>query len=53
MKGLNNKEKNIYDNEYARVYVILQKYENLFNVSTALRVGTIFKDLYRDYMEKE
>ena len=40
-------------NDYAKSFIIPQRYENLFDFSTALRIGTIFKDLYRPYVEKE
>lgn len=35
--------------EYARAYVLVQKYGNLYPVCDALWKGTIFKDLYRPY----
>ncbi len=39
--------------QYARAYVLPQKYENLFPVNIALRKGTIFRDLYMPYYEDE
>ena len=42
---MNNYEKN----DYAKVFIALQVYENLLNPKTALKLGTIFKDLYRPY----
>ena len=30
----------------AKAYIILQRYENLFQPNTALRIGTIFKEPY-------
>lgn len=38
--------------EYARAYVVLQKYENLFSVNDAIEAGTIFRDLYSSYKKK-
>ena len=35
--------------EYARAYIVLQKYENLYSMSEALCKGTLFADLYRQY----
>lgn len=37
--------------EYARAYIILQKYQKLYSLDNALCVGTIFKELYRPYKE--
>ncbi|NLK24749.1 MAG: spore coat associated protein CotJA [Clostridiales bacterium] len=34
---------------YARSYVELQVYENLYTVKDAIKCGTIFKDLYSPY----
>ncbi len=39
--------------EYAQAYVPPQKYENLFSPNTAIKLGTIFRDLYRPYNETE
>lgn len=36
---------------YAKDFIIPQKYENLFNPITSLKLGTIFKDLYRPYVK--
>ncbi|MBP3915938.1 MULTISPECIES: spore coat associated protein CotJA [unclassified Clostridium] len=36
-------------NDYAKAFIILQKYESLLNLTTSLKRGTIFKDLYRPY----
>jgi len=35
--------------EYARAYILPQKYENLFSCKEGFLAGTIFKDLYRPY----
>ena len=35
--------------EYARAYILPQKYENLFSCKEGFLMGTIFKDLYRPY----
>ena len=35
--------------EYARAYILPQKYENLFSCQEGFLMGTIFKDLYRPY----
>ncbi|EHI99876.1 hypothetical protein CDLVIII_3305 [Clostridium sp. DL-VIII] len=35
--------------EYARAYILPQKYENLFSCKEGFSKGTIFKDLYRPY----
>ena len=35
--------------EYARAYILPQKYENLFSCQEGYLMGTIFKDLYRPY----
>lgn len=39
--------------EYARAYIVLQKYENLYSMSEALCKGTIFPDLYRPYKKNK
>ena len=36
-------------NDYAKAFIVLQEYENLLNPTTSLKLGTIFKDLYRPY----
>lgn len=38
-------------NIYAKVYISLQPYENLFCLNDALEHGTIFKDLYSPYCD--
>lgn len=38
---------------YAESYILLQKYKNLFHPDEALMLGTLFKDLYRPYVETE
>ncbi|MDO5038959.1 spore coat associated protein CotJA [Clostridium sp.] len=38
-----------FDLEYARAYILPQKYENLYSVYEGLCRGTIFKDLYKPY----
>lgn len=40
-------------NEYARAFILLQKYENLFTCKEGFCRGTIFKDLYEPYSEKK
>lgn len=35
--------------EYARAYILPQKYENLFSCKEGFLRGTIFKDLYKPY----
>lgn len=35
--------------EYARAYILPQKYENLYSCKEGFLRGTIFKDLYRPY----
>ena len=35
--------------EYARAYILPQKYENLYSCKEGFLKGTIFKDLYRPY----
>lgn len=39
--------------EYARVYIVPQKYENLYSMSEALCKGTLFADLYRPYKKNK
>ena len=39
----------IKSKEYARAYILPQKYENLFSCKEGFLAGTIFKDLYRPY----
>ena len=38
--------------EYARAYILPQKYNNLYSINEALWRGTIFKDLYRPYKKE-
>ncbi|MBE6062056.1 MAG: spore coat associated protein CotJA [Clostridium butyricum] len=40
-------------NEYARAFILPQKYENLFTCKEGFYKGTIFKDLYSPYNEKK
>lgn len=40
-----------HQRRYAEAFVIPQKYENLFSLSEAINIGTIFKDLYIPYDE--
>lgn len=40
-------------NEYARAFILPQKYENLFTCKEGFCKGTIFKDLYLPYDEKK
>ncbi|WP_160684873.1 spore coat associated protein CotJA [Clostridium sp. C2-6-12] len=37
--------------EYARAYILPQKYENLYSCKEGFLKGTIFVDLYRPYHE--
>ncbi len=39
--------------EYAKAYVLLQKYENLINIKYVFDKGTIFKDLVCPYKESK
>lgn len=39
--------------DYARAYIVPQKYENLYSICRGFHKGTIFKDLYRPYRENE
>lgn len=39
--------------EYDRVYIVPQKYENLYSMSEALCKGTLFADLYRPYKKNK
>lgn len=39
--------------EYARAYILPQKYENLFSCKEGFLKGTIFRDLYMPYDEKK
>ena len=39
--------------EYARAYIVPQKYTNLYSLTEAICKGTIFKDLYRPYKKKD
>lgn len=36
---------------YAKAFVAIQPYENLFNIEDAFDAGTIFKDLYSPYCD--
>lgn len=40
-------------NDYAKAFIVLQVYENLLNPTTSLKLGTIFKDLYRPYVKHD
>lgn len=40
-----------HSKEYARAYILLQKYENLYSCKEGFLKGTIFVDLYRPYHE--
>lgn len=37
------------EKEYARAYIIPQKYENLYSIKEGFFKGTIFRDLFRPY----
>lgn len=45
------KDDEISMKEYARAYILPQKYENLYSCKEAFKKGTIFKDLYSKYDE--
>ena len=38
-------------NNYAKAFIFSQRYEKLLNPTIALKIGTIFKDLYKPYVE--
>jgi hypothetical protein len=38
-----------FGREYARAYILPQKYENLYSCKEGFIKGTIFKDLYKPY----
>ena len=42
---MNKSEKN----DYAKAFIIPQKYENIINPKAALKIGTIFNDSYKPY----
>lgn len=53
-----NTKKNCYEsykvfspNTYGKSCVVLQPYQNLFDLNSAFDAGTIFKDLYSPYCE--
>ncbi|EKY23280.1 spore coat associated protein CotJA [Clostridium celatum] len=53
-----NHKKNCYEsfkvfspNIYAKANIVLQPYQNLFDVNSAFDAGTIFKDLYNPYCD--
>ena len=48
MRTKNNNDKKL---EYGRVYVVPQRFENLFSIDEALKKGTLFEDLYSPYKE--
>lgn len=39
--------------EYARAYIVLQKYKNLYPLTEGFCKGTIFSDLYRPYKKNK
>ena len=41
------------ENDYAKAFIVLQKYENLLDPTTSLKRCTIFKDLYRPYTKHD
>lgn len=41
------------EKEYAKPYILLQKYENLFTCKEGFDKGTIFKDLYKPYKKSK
>lgn len=47
----NKKDRKCEMNYYARAYVLLQKYEDLFTCKEAMSKGTIFKQIYSPYDE--
>ncbi|MBE6070814.1 MAG: spore coat associated protein CotJA [Clostridium butyricum] len=43
-----------YENlRYARAYILLQKYRNLYPINEGFCKGTIFADLYRPYKKEK
>ncbi len=50
---MSTKDNLIRNNKYAKAYIVPQRYENLLPAYTALKIGTIFRDLYRPYVESE
>lgn len=50
---MKNKNTNFTNTEYAKAYIVPQKYENLLSITAAYRVGTIFQDLCSPYEETE
>ncbi|MDZ4956957.1 spore coat associated protein CotJA [Clostridium perfringens] len=36
---------------YAKAFIKLQPYENLFDINDAFKAGTVFKDLYSPYCD--
>ena len=47
------KNPNLTNNEYAKAFIALQKYDNLLSTTEAFKLGTIFKDLLSSYEETE
>lgn len=50
---MNTEEKVRRNNKYAKAYIVPQRYEKLLPPTIALKIGTIFKELYRPYVESE
>ena len=50
---MNTKEELKRNTKYAKAYIVPQRYRNLLPAYTALKIGTIFRDLYRPYVESE
>lgn len=51
--GCKSKDLKESKKEYARAYILPQKYENLYSCKEGFFKGTIFKDLYRPYHEHD
>ena len=50
---MNNKKKEEGKLQYARAYIVPQRYKNLYSAVEALNIGTIFADLNFPYKEKK
>lgn len=50
---VNNKNHSCVKIKYACSFVLPQAYGNLYSLDESMKVGTIFKDLYRPYCPKK
>ncbi len=48
----NNENSSCVKMKYACAFILPQSYRNLYSIDDALKMGTIFKDLYRPYPSK-